>query len=150
MPWLAVRLPMLVAEDGDRRCMVTGWVDAFVSDGEIRCATDQFFTLAATSDAAAAIGDLLRRSAQGLYHLGGPERVSRRELLDAVAREYARVAPVRARIVECRLAELPFVEARPAGTSMASTRVKPLSRAKFRGASAVAEAAVQTCLRNRR
>ena len=65
MPWLAVRLPMLVAEDGDRRCMVSGWVDAFVSEGENRCATDQFFTPAAASDAAAAIGDLLRRSALG-------------------------------------------------------------------------------------
>jgi len=149
-PWLVVRLPKLLAEDCDPRCMLTGWIQTLASEGEILCATDQYFTPAAATDVARAIAELIRGSAHGLFHLGGPDRVSRRELLSAVVDEYVKFERVRARIVDCSLRDLPFAEARPLDTSLCSERASSLLRKKFRDAKTIAKSAVYACMLSRR
>lgn len=149
-PWLVVRLPKLVSEDCDPRCIVTGWIKALVLEGEIFCATDQYFTPAAAMDAAEAIAELIRGSAHGLFHLGGPDRLSRRELLSTVVDEYVKFERVRARIVDCSIRNLRLAEARPLDTSLSSERAFSLLRKKFRDAKTIAKSAVYACMLGRR
>lgn len=147
-PWLVVRLPKLLAEGRNPRCMLTGWVDALGSEGPILCATDQYFTPAAAADAARGIATLIRERAQGLFHLGGPERLSRRELLGMVLDEYRGFGTARAEIVECSLRDISVAEARPLDTSLCSERFTKRFGGAFREMGAIVKAAVQACLFN--
>jgi dTDP-4-dehydrorhamnose reductase len=143
-PWLVVRLPKLLSEQGDARCMLTQWIDALGREGRILCATDQFFTPAAATDAARAIALLMNEGAQGLFHLGGPERLSRRALLEAVADEYRRFAAPKAQIVECSLRDIQVAEHRPLDTSMNSGRFERGRALRLRPASEIARLAVRS------
>jgi len=149
LPWLVVRLPKLLSEDCDSRCMLTGWMNELALKRELRCATDQYFTPAAVTDVAEAIAELIQGSAHGLFHIGGPDRISRRELLAAAVEEYAKHQPVRARITECSIRDFKFAEARPFDTSLSSERALTLLRTKIRDARAVARSAVRACLLGR-
>ena len=144
-PWLIVRLPKLLSARPDPRCMLTQWIDALGREDPIPCATDQFFTPAGTLDAATAIAELVRERAHGLYHLGGPERLSRRALLQAVIEEYRKFAAPRAKIVECSLRDIrSFEEPRPLDTSMNAERFASRHATRFRAASEIAREAVRS------
>jgi dTDP-4-dehydrorhamnose reductase len=144
LPWMIVRLPKLISPERNARCFVTGWVEGLARSERILCATDQYFTPAAAPDAARAIAQLLHAGAQGLYHLGGPERLSRRALLDAVVGEYRKFTKPVAQIVECSLRDIPVLEPRPLDTSLRSDRFKADRGAPFRTASETAQAAVRS------
>lgn len=141
-PWLAVRLPKLISSVPHPRCMVSDWVERLGKPGRILCATDQYFTPTGADDVARAIGALIGAGATGLYHLGGPQRLSRRQLLEAVVDEYARHAPVKAEIIDCSLRDIPVLEPRPLDVSMDSS----LSGASLRPADEAAQAAVRRAL----
>lgn len=145
-PWLIVRPPKLLDPAANPRCMLTGWAQALGEEKRILCATDQYFTPAAAPDVARAIALLLRHQAQGLYHLGGPRRLSRRELLDAVLAEYRRHAEPRAEIVNCSLRDIPVLEPRPLDSSLDSTRFASAFSHPFRDPVEVAHAAVRAAL----
>lgn len=141
-PWLIVRLPKLLAVGHDPRCMMTGLIDALGREERLLCATDQFFTPAAAIDAANAIAMLIREKANGVFHLGGPERLSRRELLEVVIDMYRKFSPVKAKIVDCSMRDIPVLEARPLDTSLSSHRFSENFAYSFRGMATVANAAV--------
>jgi dTDP-4-dehydrorhamnose reductase len=143
-PWIIVRLPKLISPERNARCFVTGWVEALARSERILCATDQYFTPAAAPDAARAIAQLVHAGAQGLYHLGGPERLSRRALLDAVLGEYRKFIKPVAEIVECSLRDIPVLEPRPLDTSLRSDRLTVDLGARFRTACETAQAAVRS------
>jgi dTDP-4-dehydrorhamnose reductase len=149
-PWVIVRLPKLLAEEVNPRCMLTGWIEALGRQERILCATDQYFTPAAGSDAARAIAMLIDRQAQGLFHLGGPERLSRRTLLANVIEEYRNFASPRAEIVECSLRDIPVFEPRPLDTSLSSGRFGSEFDYRFHPASEVARMAVRAHFAARR
>lgn len=146
-PWLIVRPPKLLDFSPNPRCMLTGWVKALGQGKKILCATDQYFTPAAAIDVARAIALLVRQSAQGLYHLGGPRRLSRRELLDAVLSEFQRHAEPCAEIVDCSLRDIPVLEPRPLDSSLDSSRFEQAFAYRFSDPAAVARAATEAFFR---
>jgi dTDP-4-dehydrorhamnose reductase len=143
-PWIIVRLPKLISPERNARCFLTGWAEGLRRRERILCATDQYFTPAAVPDAARAIAQLVQARAQGLYHLGGPERLSRRALLGAVLEEYRKFEKPMAEVVECSLRDIPVLEPRPLDTSLRSNRFKADFGTPFRAAGEVARAAVQS------
>ena len=143
-PWLLVRLPKLISPERNARCFVTAWIEGLARRERILCATDQYFTPAATPDVARAIAQLVHAGAQGLYHLGGRERLSRRALLDAVLGEYRKFTNPVAEIVECSLRDIPVLEPRPLDTSLRSDRLTVDLGARFRTACETAQAAVRS------
>src|SRR5258708_13826664 len=87
-PWIVVRLPNLLSP------MLDDCIRGLAKRASIASATDQYFTPMRAADAAAALIALVdQQGAQGLYHLAGPERLSRRALLEAVIEEYRKHAP---------------------------------------------------------
>ncbi|MEK6208815.1 MAG: sugar nucleotide-binding protein [Pseudomonadota bacterium] len=144
-PWIVVRLPKLISPERNARCFLSGWVEGLGRRKRILCATDQYFTPAAAPDAARTIAQLVQAQAQGLYHLGGPERLSRRVLLGAVIDEYRKFATPVAEIIDCSLRDIPdLLEPRPLDTSLRSDRFKADFGTPFRAAGEVARAAVQS------
>jgi dTDP-4-dehydrorhamnose reductase len=149
-PWLAVRLPKLISANCDPRCMVTGWLQALAREERILCATDNFFTPADVSDAGRALLKLVDAGTSGLYHVAGPERISRRELLQVAIEEYARFERPKATIVECSLHDIPVLEPRPLDTSMDTARFRARVGAIMRPASEIARLAVRHRFRTAR
>ncbi len=140
---LVVRLPKLLEEDAGATGFLPGWIHALGKEGQILCATDQFFTPASARDVARVISLLMARKARGLYHVAGPRRVGRRELLAELVDEYRRYADPRAQIVDCQLADVPGLELRPLDTSMRSQRLKDEFGHSLRDAADVARLAVR-------
>lgn len=145
-PWLIIRLPKLLSIRAEPRCMLTQWIGALQNGGRIVCATDQFFTPAATLDAAKAVAALVRKRACGLYHAASPERLSRRALLQSVVEEYRKFSTPRGQIAECSLLDIPLGEPRPLDTSMSSERLSREIGALIRPASTIARLAVRAQL----
>jgi dTDP-4-dehydrorhamnose reductase len=142
-PWLIVRPPKLLDPARNPRCMLTGWCEALGRGDRILCATDQYFTPAAAPDVAHALALLVRGRAQGLYHLGGPRRLSRRDLLDAVIAGYRSHAEPRAQVVDCSLRDIPVLEPRPLDASLDSSRFAVAFDSPFGDPGSVAAAAVE-------
>lgn len=140
---LVVRLPKLMEDEVAAGGFLPGMIHALGRPGDMLCATDQFFTPASARDAAAAIALLAARGAQGLYHVAGSQRLSRRELLAEIIDEYARFATPVARVRECLLGDVPVLERRPLDTSMRSARIASEFGLQLRGAAGVARAAVR-------
>jgi dTDP-4-dehydrorhamnose reductase len=142
-PWIVVRLPKLLATSRGTGGMLNEWIAGLGRNERILCATDQFFTPAAASDAAQAIAMLVSSGAQGVFHLGGPERLSRRTLLAELVDEYRKYESPRAQIEDCFLREIPVFEPRPLDTSLDSSRFAAYCQWNFLPASMVARMAVR-------
>ncbi len=142
-PWLILRLPKLLSVAPNDRCILTQWIKKLGAGGEIPCATDQYFTLAEARDVARAAAVLIGKRAHGIYHLGGPERLSRRALLQAVVDEYGKFAKPKATIAEMSLRDIRLKEARPLDTSMSTERLVTLCGPLIRPSSTIARLAVR-------
>jgi dTDP-4-dehydrorhamnose reductase len=127
-PWLVVRIPKLLSP------MLEDWIRALGSSAPVECAIDQYFTPMRASDAARAIVALIDQGASGLHHVTGPERISRCELLQALADEYRKHADTHAPLLPRSMREIEtsknLREPRPLDTSMRSVRSARLSVAE--------------------
>src|SRR5438067_3771119 len=117
---LVVRIPKLLSP------MLDDWIRALGSSAPVECAIDQYFTPMRAADAARAIVALIDQGASGLHHVSGPERISRCELLRAIADEYRKHADTHAPILSRSMREIEasknLRESRPLDTSMRSVR----------------------------
>jgi dTDP-4-dehydrorhamnose reductase len=87
----------------------------------LRLFTDQFRTPVDTDSVADGVTRILQQGGSGLYHLGGPERLSRHELGQRVARALGLAAD---RIDALRQDELAGTMPRPADVSLDSSRAR--------------------------
>ena len=86
----------------------------------LRLFTDQYRTPVDPDSVADGVARILRQGGSGIYHLGGPERLSRHELGQRVARRLGLPAD---RIEACRRGDLSGAP-RPADVSLDSSRAK--------------------------
>lgn len=115
---ITVRLSKVVGTDGHPSNMLSGWLDAIERGGPIQCASDQVFCPILADDAADALVRLVEAGADGLYNLGGPAPLYRREFLDLLIQAASRYREIAVAIKACRLNDLPFLEPRPVDQSM--------------------------------
>jgi len=115
---ITVRLSKVVGTDRHPSNMLSGWLDQLEQGAPIKCASDQVFCPILAADVAEALVRLVESGADGLYNLGGPTPLGRRELLDLLVAEMRRYREVSAVIESCLLNDLPFLEPRPIDQSM--------------------------------
>jgi dTDP-4-dehydrorhamnose reductase len=136
-PGLVVRLPKLVES------VVDDWLRKLATPSVIECWTDQFFTPASADDVARALVALVDQEARGLFHLAGPERLSRRELLQAVLDEYRKFSAPKAEIRDASVRDAKLAEPRQLDTSTRSVRLGAFRMPPIRPASSVARERVR-------
>ena len=122
-PHLILRYAKLVGLETGRRNLLGEWVDDLERGREIRLAKDQYFSPASLADAAKATLECARKDLTGIYHVGGPERLSRIEIFEIVRRVYERLQEVTSVVTYCRLNDLPFLEPRPLDASINSEKL---------------------------
>lgn len=118
-PWLVVRLSKVVSGRRDVHGQIGQWVNEIIAGKPQTCAADQFYSPGFVDDLASATLRLAQTGARGLFHVAGPERFSRLQLLGLLAEEIERVRPgVVPPITPGRLHDMPFLEKRPLDTSL--------------------------------
>lgn len=121
-PWLIARLAKIVGLTPGPHSLIGGWMDDLRLGRKLRCASDQRFSPAGVSDIARALVVLAERGATGMYNLGGPQVLSRLELLEMLVRHIQARAPLAVDITSCSINDLNFAELRPLDTSLDSRK----------------------------
>jgi dTDP-4-dehydrorhamnose reductase len=118
-PWLVARLSKVVSGDTARQSVLGQWVNDIRNDRTMRSATDQIFSPAFVDDIAGAMIGLADAKLNGIYHVAGPEPISRyqfnRMLVESVRAVDDRINPS---VDACSLRDIPFLERRPLNTSL--------------------------------
>lgn len=116
-PWLICRSSKIVSGERGTHSILGQWVDDIRAGRTIRCALDQVFSPAFDRDTALALIRLAEGGHTGLFHVAGPEHLSRYELAALLRDAVGAVAPsVRMNLEQASLAEFPFAEQRPLRT----------------------------------
>lgn len=122
-PWLIVRLAKVVSTAPGSVDMLGDWMTQLETGTPIRCAYDQVFSPVDVDDVVRALIRLSEGSFSGIYHVCGPEPVTRLELLKMLVDEVHKYRDVSAQIVPCSIRDFDFAEPRPLNTSMSPRKL---------------------------
>ena len=124
-PWLITRLSKVVSGDTTTHSVLGQWVNDIRKGRPMRSATDQIFCPASVDDIAGAMIRLAEAGLGGIYHVAGPEPLSRYDLnvmlRDAVQAVDESIRPI---VEPCSLRDIPFLEARPLNTSLSTEKLR--------------------------
>ena len=118
-PWLVARLSKVVSGDTTTQSVLGQWVNDIRNGRIMRSATDQIFSPAFVDDIAGAMIRLADAKQNGIYHVAGPEPISRYQLNRMLVESVRAVDPrIHASVDPCSLRDIPFLERRPLNTSL--------------------------------
>lgn len=98
--------------------LFTNWLPAIERGGRQTCASDQRFSPIHVDDVVDALLKAAESRIRGVFHLGGPEGLSRMECLETLLAQVRRSRPVELEAVPCRINDFEFPEVRPVDVSM--------------------------------
>ncbi len=98
--------------------LFTNWLSAIERGGQHKCASDQRFSPIHVDDVVDALLKAAASRIRGVFHLGGPEGLSRMECLQTLLAQVRRLRPVELETVPCRINDFEFPEMRPVDVSM--------------------------------
>ena len=131
-PWLITRLSKVVNGDPTIHSVLGPWVNDIRAGKLMRSATDQIFSPALVDDIARALIQLAEQGRTGIFHVAGPEALSRYALNKLLVDAVRTVAPTVDAVVEpCSLREIPFREFRPLNTSLSVTKLESVLESPF-------------------
>ena len=118
-PWLVARLSKVVSGDTAAQSVLGQWVNDIRNGRTMRSATDQIFSPAFVDDIAGAMIGLADAKLNGIYHVAGPEPISRYQLNRMLVESVRAVDDrIQASVDACSLRDIPFLEQRPLNTSL--------------------------------
>ena len=82
-----VRLPLLYGYAPGRANFLLEWSERLIAEKKVKAFTDEYRTPIRARDAVKGIVDLLTQERIGIWHLGGPEKLSRYEMGRLIAKE---------------------------------------------------------------
>lgn len=137
---IVARLPLMYGDNGPvSRNMLSAMVHAARDSRTITLFTDEFRTPAYGGDVADGLYQLLHAPA-GIYHLGGPERLSRYDIGLQVARSFGFDEAL---LQPFRQADIPMAAARPPDVSLNSAKASQFGFAPRTMAAVLARLATQ-------
>lgn len=132
-PFLIVRLGKVVGADPSIHSVLGQAVPDIRARKPMRLATDQIMAPVWVEDAAALLVNLAEERATGIYHVAGPERFSRMDLMRLLVDSIQIEDPsARVEITACSLHDLPFLERRPLDTSLSNAKLQARYRWPFK------------------
>jgi dTDP-4-dehydrorhamnose reductase len=115
--FLLTRLSKVVGVESDIHSIIGQWCAEIKAGKPIKAAIDQVFSPASAGDIAHALVDLCDAGQSGIWHVAGPEPVSRFQLAEILAGEIRKVAPsTPIDLSTCNLNDVGFAEVRPLKT----------------------------------
>lgn len=122
-PWLAVRLAKVVGSAPGSVNLLSDWMTQLETGPAIRCAYDQVFSPVDVDDVVRALIRLTEENFTGIFHVCGPQPVSRLDLLRMLVDEVRTYRNVSVHIMPCSIRDFEFAEPRPLNTSMSPRKL---------------------------
>lgn len=122
-PWLAVRLAKVVGIAPGSVNLLSDWMSQLETGAAIRCAYDQVFSPVDVDDVVRALIRLAEKNFTGIFHVCGPQPVTRLDLLRMLVDEVRTYGNVSAQITPCSIRDFEFAEPRPLNTSMSPCKL---------------------------
>lgn len=136
-PSVIARMSKLVSATSERRNLFDEWAGQIERDETIRCANDLIFSPADVNDAAHALIRMVEDSFSGVFHVCGPQAISRLELLNLLIEKIRQRRDIRPRVSVCSMREIDFLEPRPLDVSMRPGKLYSVLGKAFRSMEAV-------------
>lgn len=136
-PWLIARISKVITSDPAEPGVIGEWMEKLESGAEIYCARDQVFSPIEVEDVVDALVFLAQNGCRGVFHVCGPEPVTRLELLQMLMEEVGNFRNVVPRIIELSLRDLRLAEPRPLDASMSGDKLARLLGRRFKDMKAV-------------
>ncbi len=121
---LIVRIAHVYDTVPDEKSLIASWLRDVACDGEtVRCAHDYISSVVHMDDVTEAMIHLIEGGCRGVYHLAGPQALSRLEIFETLLDEIRKVRPVEVNVVSCSINDFPTVEGRPLNISMKADKL---------------------------
>src|ERR1700749_2112427 len=114
----------MVSGDGVIHSVLGQWIEEIRAGRTMRWATDQVFTTGHVDDIATAMVELADTGRRGIYHVAGPESMSRYDLASLLVESVRRRTTTAISFESCSLSDIPFLEKRPLNTSIATAKLR--------------------------
>lgn len=131
------RLSKLVSTISEPRNLFNEWAEQIEKDEIIRCANDLVFSPADVTDAAHALIRMAEDSLSGVFHVCGPQAISRLKLLNLLIEKIGERMDIHPRVSVCTMRDLDFYEPRPLDVSMRPDKLYAALGRPFRSMDAV-------------
>jgi dTDP-4-dehydrorhamnose reductase len=122
-PSLILRIAKVIGLYRHQGDILDGWLRRAEVGQRIVCAEDQVLSPVAIDDVVTALELSAGRGLTGLYHLSGPQRVTRADLLKRLLHAAESRLVLRPVIEYCRLRDIAALEPRPLDCSMSGVRL---------------------------
>ncbi len=136
-PWVIARLSKLVSSAPEPRNLLNEWADQLDRNETIRCASDLIFSPADVNDAAHALIRMVEDSFSGIFHVCGPQAISRLDLLNLLIEKIRERRDIHPRVSPCSMRDIDFYESRPLDVSMQPAKLYSALGMAFRSMDAV-------------
>jgi dTDP-4-dehydrorhamnose reductase len=119
-----LRLSKVVGDQYGDGSLFTNWL-AMIAQGtpSIRCASDQTFSPVCVDDVVNGILATIEKGGNGIYHLGGPTKFKRIELLEMLLKAVGKYKSIEVSIEPCSIHDFPTTEKMPVDTSLKSDKI---------------------------
>src|SRR5208282_4980565 len=129
---ITVRISKILSTEPRAHDMLGEWIGSLEAGAIIRCAHDHVFSPADIEDINNALVQLAEEGLSGLFHVCGPEPISRLELLQTLMREVGRYRNTTSEIISCSLRDFNASEPRPLNTSMSADKLYAALGVRFK------------------
>jgi dTDP-4-dehydrorhamnose reductase len=121
--------------------LIDSWFKQLHDVDETKCANDYISSVIHVNDVAKAIIDAMRLNLSGIYHLGGPEALSRYEMCKRLFEKanHKLDTKILGQPVPCRMSSFKTLEPRPVNISMNSKKIEKHLGISFRNYNSAVE-----------
>jgi dTDP-4-dehydrorhamnose reductase len=141
---LTLRISRVVGTTPGDGTMFTNWLSQLQRGDSIVCAGDQRFSPIHEDDVAEAIQRLIEHRCRGLYHVCGPEGLTRLAMLALLVERFKQSGGrMTARVESCSIDDFPTPERRPRDVSMSCKKLVDATGFTPRNVSAICQEMVR-------
>lgn len=120
--YLILRLALVLSDQPSDGSLLSAWLGNIVSSKPLRCASDYICSPIYVQDVATAVSRLIDSGTSGLFHLGGPEALSRLDIGQVLASVVEKPLKLTGEVISCTMADFNLKEQRPRDISLCSKK----------------------------
>ncbi len=144
-PYVIARLAKVYSDSLERDSFLGSWYHQIIeSQPNIRCADDLVSCPISLDDTVTAIEQIIHKDVEGIFHLAGPDPLSRYDICQALLSEISRFRPISVEIGRCSIDDFSTVEVRPKDISMNAEKAKMTLSLQFQDLKTVCRNAMGT------
>ena len=142
-----MRIAKVYGSHSKHECVMAGWLGQLLEDIPIlRCASDFISSPVHVNDLSRVIAALIKNDCSGIYHVAGPEALSRFEMCQTLLNQLHRERSISTRLEAVSIDDFPTLEGRPKNVSMSTDKIKRDTGLEFRNLQSWCEELVNQAL----